>query len=120
MDRGHAGCGGAAGLGPLDQRQPLLQHCHGGVAEAGILVVLIGAGEGRLGLLGAVVDEAGGQEQRLGGLAELAALGAAMHEQGGGAELAGSIGSSFVGPCMRWPDRWSSGVGLARAVRWPL
>ena len=45
------------------------------VDEAGVLVL-----EARLGLLGGVVDEALGEEQRLGGLAERRAQGAAVHE----------------------------------------
>ena len=56
--------------------------------------MLDGAGEGRLGLLGAVVDEARGQEQRLGGFAVRLTMDAAMDQAGGGAE--------------RWRDRWSS------------
>ena len=84
----HAGGRGPAGLRALDPGQALLQHRHGGVAEAGVLVVADLAGEGGLGLLGAVIDEAGGEEERLGRLAVGAASGAAMHQPGRGTEAA--------------------------------
>ena len=82
MHRRHAACRHPARLRTLQQREALFQHRHGRIAEAGILVVRLGARESRLGLLGAVVDEAGSEEQCFGGLAEGAAFGAAMHEQG--------------------------------------
>ena len=85
VHRRHAGGGGQAGFGAFEQREPALEHRHGRVAEARILIVADAAVEGGFGLLGAVVDEARGEEQRLGGLSEVAALGAAMHQQGGGA-----------------------------------
>ena len=40
IDRGHAGGGGAAGLGALDQAKPLFQHGQRRVGEAGVLVVV--------------------------------------------------------------------------------
>ena len=66
----HAGRSRAACLGALDQRQALLEHGDGRIVETRILVVRDRAGESRLGLLGAVIDEARGQEERFGGLAE--------------------------------------------------
>ena len=86
IDRGHAGCRGAAVLGALDQAKPLLQHGKRRVGEAGILVVFDGSGESRLGLFGIVVDVARGQEQRFRGFAVMRALDAAMDEAGGGTQ----------------------------------
>ena len=107
IHRGHAGRRGAAGFGALDQAEPLLQHRQRRIGEARILVVIDRAGERAFGLLGIVVDIARGEIQRLGGLAELAALHAAVHEAGGGAVLRG-----IAGHCRAllnvWPDRWSS------------
>ena len=74
VDGGHAGGGGAAGFGPFDQSEAAFEHGDGGVAEAGVLVVDDLVGEGGLGLFGAVVDEAGGQVQRLGGFAVVRTL----------------------------------------------
>ncbi len=45
-----------------------------------------GVGDGRLGLLGAVIDEARGEKERLGGFAEAAARNPAVDQQGGRAE----------------------------------
>jgi len=56
--RRHAGGGGEAALGALEQSQPLLEHRHGGVAVARVDVLVDLALEGRLGLLRAVVDKA--------------------------------------------------------------
>ena len=69
--RGHARRRGEARLAPLEQAQPLLERGHGGVAVAGVDEVVGLALERGLGLLGAVVDEPGGQEERLGGLVEV-------------------------------------------------
>ena len=93
IHRRHAGRRGAAGFGALDQAEPILQHRQRRIGEARILVVIDRAGEGGLGLFGVVVDIAGGEIQRLGGLAVLAALDAAVHQAGGGADS--------------WWDRWS-------------
>jgi hypothetical protein len=106
MDGRHAGRRDATGLGALYLRQPLFEHGDGRVAEAGVLVMLGGAGEGGLGLLGVVVDEAGGQEYRLGCFAVLASNGPAMHEAGRLAELK-DVGHR-VGPPKSDPT-WSSG-----------
>ena len=89
MHRRHAGGGDAAGFRPFEFRQALFQHGDRRVAEAGILVVRHGAGKGSLGLLGAFIDKAGGEEDGLGGLAMLAAHSAAMHQAGGGTEIIG-------------------------------
>ena len=122
----HAGGGHPAGLRALDLRQPLFEHGHGRVAEARILVVLHGAGEGGLRLLGVVIDEAGGQEDRLGRFAMLAAHGAAMHEAGGATEFAGGIGHSVWAPMdtarpleQRKPGR-ADIISVGGAFRWPL
>ena len=96
VHRGHAGRGGAAGLGALDQAEPILQHRQGRIGEPGILVVFDGAGERGFGLFRVVVDIAGGEVQRLGGLAVVAALHAALHEAGGGAVVVGDW--SLSGP----------------------
>ena len=76
---------GEGGFGPFKARDALFEHCNGGVAVAGV-DIFIGAGfdETRLGGLGAVIDKALGQENRLAHLAILAALGAAMHGAGAG------------------------------------
>ena len=55
VDRGHAGGGGAAGLGVLDQAQALFQHRQGRIGEAGVLIVLDCSGECGFGLFGVVV-----------------------------------------------------------------
>ena len=67
---GHAGRRGEARLGALEQAQPLLERGHGRVAVARVDEAVVLAGEGGLGASAAVVDEARGQEQRLGGLVE--------------------------------------------------
>jgi hypothetical protein len=105
VHRRHAGGGGAARLRPLDQRQPAFQHRHGGIAEAGVLVVVDRALEGGLGLLGIVVDETGGEIERLGGFAERTTLDAALHQQGSGT-IGGGTGhrtwpSQQVGPTVK-------------------
>ena len=52
-----------------------------------------GVGDGRFGLLGAVIDEARGEKERLGGLAEAAARDAAVDQQRGGTEGEGIVAS---------------------------
>ena len=99
-DRRHAGGGGARGLGAFQQAHALLEHGDGRVGEArvdeaGVLVL-----EAGLGLLGAVVDEGLGEEQRLRRLAELRAQRAAVHEQRLGAPVAdGRPGWQTWGTC---------------------
>ena len=105
---------------PSISGQPLLQHGDGRVAEAGILVMLDRAGEGGLGLLGAVVDEAGGEEERLGGFAELAALGAAMHESGRGRDGGGLESVMLSGPSLAMGPTGGAAWRAFGARRWPL
>ena len=82
-DGRHARRGGAAGLRPLEgghalpPASPPSDSEKAGVLEAGILVQ-----EAGLALLGAVIDMALRQKQRLGGLAELRAHRAGMDEAG--------------------------------------
>jgi hypothetical protein len=64
------------------------------------------AGEGRLGLLGTIVDKAGGEKERLGGLVMVAAHGATTHQQRGGAERAIGQGFRHDKPC---EHGWVSG-----------
>ena len=71
--RRHAGRGRARGLGAFERRHALLEHAHGRVRVARIDVAGDLAGETRLAFLGARVDVALRQEQRLGHLAELRA-----------------------------------------------
>ena len=78
--RRHAGRRGARGLGALEQLHALLEH---GDRRVGVARIDEAAGlalEALLGLLGAVVDVALGQEQRLRGLGELRAQRAAVHQ----------------------------------------
>ena len=70
-----------ASSAPSSGRHALLEHPHRRVAVAGIdELVGTGGDEPRLGGRRVRVDEALGQEDRLGGLAVLAAAGAAMHQ----------------------------------------
>jgi hypothetical protein len=62
VHRGHAGCRDATGFGAFQQRQTFLQHRHGRVAEAGVLVALLLALEGGFRLRGAAVHEARSEE----------------------------------------------------------
>ena len=84
-DRRHAGARCEARLGALDLAQPLLEHRHGRVAVAGVDVAVDVTLEGRLGILGRVVDEAGGQVEGLGSLFETTAGEASSHREGVGA-----------------------------------
>ena len=54
-------------------REPVLQHRDRGIGEARVDEAFLAAAEARRGLLGAVEDEARGEEQRLGVLVELGA-----------------------------------------------
>ena len=102
MHGSHAGGGGATGLGAFEQGEATFEHGHGGVAEAGILVMLHLPLERGFGLLGAVIDEAGGEKERLGSLAVSGALDSAMHEQAGRAERGGErMGRHERGPSER-------------------
>ena len=84
-DGGHAARDGERGLRAFEQAHALLEHGDGRVGVARIDEARILALEARLGRLGVGIDEALGQEQRLGGLGELRAHGAAVHELGRGA-----------------------------------
>ncbi len=88
-DGRHAGRGGARGFGAFERRHALFEHGHGRIGEARILEARLFVLEAALGLRGAVVDIALGQKQRLGGLAELRAQRAGMHEPGFGAVTIG-------------------------------
>ena len=80
--RRHAGRGRARGLGAFERGHALLEHVHGRVGVARIDVARLLAGEARLAFLGARIDIALREEQRLGGLAELRAQRAGMHQAG--------------------------------------
>ncbi|MPL84436.1 hypothetical protein SDC9_30401 [bioreactor metagenome] len=81
VDRGHPRGAGKTVLGALDRRHPVLEHPRRRVAVAGIDELVRARGdEARLGDLGRGIDEALGQEQRLGHLAVLRAADAVMHE----------------------------------------
>ena len=82
--RGHAGGGGARGFGAFELDHAALEHRDVGIGKARIEKAGILALEARLALLGGVVDEALRQEQRFGGLAELRAQRAGMHQPGFG------------------------------------
>ena len=119
VDGGHASGGGATGLGALDEGEAGFEHGHGGVAEAGVLEVFDVAFEGGFGLFGVVIDEAGGEVERLGGFAEMRALDAALHEQGGGTVGGGS--GHRMGPLRQEMGRpgCSERTGF-HTGRWPL
>ncbi len=84
-DGRHAGGGRARGLGAFERGHALLEHGHGRVGIARIDVTRRLAGEARLALLGARIDIALGEEQRLRRLAELRAQRAGMNQLGFGA-----------------------------------
>ena len=84
-DRRHAGRGRARGLRAFERRHALLEHGHGRIGEARILVARLLALEAPLRAQRAVVDVALGEEQRLRGLAELRAQDAGMDQLGLGA-----------------------------------
>ena len=98
-DGRHAGGGGARGFGAFQQPHALLEHGDGGIGEARIDEARVLVLEAGLGLLGAVVDERLGEEQRLGGLAEGRAQRAAVHQQRLGA------------PGLRRAPAWAGFVG---------
>ena len=114
VHRGHAGGGGEAVLGALERGHPLLEHPHRRVAVAGV-DELVGAGgdEARLGGLGVGVDEALGQEDRLGGLAVLAAARPAVHQPRPRAPVSAHRHPPVVCPPRRWPPTAGPG-GLAK------
>ena len=64
----------------FQRAHPRLEHADGRVGIAAIDEAFLVALEARLGLLGAVIDIAGVEEDGLGGFAELAAQRAFMHK----------------------------------------
>ena len=100
-DRGHAGRDRARGFRALEFGDALLEHVHGRIGEARILVAGVLALEAGLGLRGIVVDVALGEEQRLRRLAELRAQDAGLNQAGFGAVLVGfaaSLDADMCGP----------------------
>ena len=81
-DRRHAAGRGDAILGAFQRGEALLEHGHGRVGEAGVDVAFLLAGETPGGLRRVLEDEAGREVERLGVLAELAALLAGTNRQG--------------------------------------
>ena len=81
VHRRHARRGGEAVLGALERGHPLLEHPHRRIAVAGV-DELVGPGgdETGFGGRGVGIDEPLGQEDRLGGLAVLAAARPAVHQ----------------------------------------
>ena len=94
--RGHAGRGGAAGLGAFELDHAPLEHRDRRIGIARIDVAGVFALEARLALLGGVVDIALGEEQRLGGFAELRAQGSGMDQPGFGAVAGGGRRGDLV------------------------
>src|SRR5262245_1622457 len=81
-DGSHAARGAARGGRAFERAHARLEHGDGRVGVAAIDKALFVALETGLGLLGAVIDVARIEKDRLGGLAELASQGAAMDEGG--------------------------------------
>src|SRR4029077_20735671 len=81
-DRRHAARGAARGFGPFNRAHARLEHGHGGIGIAAIDETFLVALEAALGLLGAIVDVAGVEEDGFRRLAELAPERALMHEPG--------------------------------------
>jgi hypothetical protein len=96
-DRRHAAGGRAGGFGALEGGHARLEHRHRGVGEPRIDEARVLALEARRAFLGGVVDEALGEKQRLGGLAELGADLAGVDEAGFRA-VAGRIRRGHVRP----------------------
>ena len=97
-----------AASAPSNSAMRPLDMVHGRIGVARVDVAGLGVVEPRLALLGAVVDEALGDEQRLGGLAELRAQGPGMDEAGFGTVLRG-VGADIV-------DSWIP-VGRTRPTK---
>ena len=81
-DRRHAGRGGDAALGALQRGEPPLERAHRGIGETRIDIAGLPVREALRRLRGRLEHEARREEQRIGVLAELAALGARPHRQG--------------------------------------
>ena len=96
-DRGHAGGGGARGLGAFEQGHALLEHGDRRVAEAAVLKPFVFAGEAAFRDFGAVIDEALGEEQSLRGFSERRTHCTAMHQLGARAQRLGVDGGAVIG-----------------------
>ena len=81
-DRRHAARRGNAVLGAFERGKARLEHAHGRVGEAGVNIAVFFTGETLGGLGGTLEDEARGQVQGFGMLAELAALLAGTDSKG--------------------------------------
>ena len=81
-DRGHAGRRRPRSLRALEGRHAGLEHRHGRVREAGVDEAGLVPREAAFAFLGAGIDMALRQEERLGGLAELGAQRPAVDEKG--------------------------------------
>ena len=79
----HAGGSRLAGVRALDQREAVLEHGEGGVAEAAVDVARFFVRRARVALRCRVVDVARGEVERLAGFAVMRALGPAPHQLGG-------------------------------------
>ena len=87
--RGHAGRGGPRRLGAFQLDHAALEHRNVGIGKARIEISGLLALETRFALLGAVVDEALGEKQGLGGFAEFGTDGAGMDQSGLGTVMGG-------------------------------
>ena len=74
QDRGHAGGGRDAGVRAFERGEPVLHHGHGGIGIARVDELVAGTAEAGRGRGRALEHEARRQVQRLGMLAEFAAL----------------------------------------------
>jgi hypothetical protein len=90
----HSGGGRHARLRAFHGGQAILEHLHRGVGEARIDVARLFVGELARGFGGGLVDEAGGEDQRLRVLLEIAADGAGTNPERVGLELACHGGQS--------------------------
>ena len=81
-DRGHAACRRAGGLRPFERGHALLEGIDGGIGVPAVAVARLLVQEAPFGALGALVDEALGQEQRFRRLAEGRAIMALMDKAG--------------------------------------
>src|SRR6476469_9646877 len=80
--RRHAARCAPRSLRTFQRAHARLEHADGGVGVSAVDEAFLVALEARFGLLGVVVYIAGVEEDRLGGLAELAPHGALVHELG--------------------------------------
>ena len=103
--RRHPAGGGEAGLGALDQPQPVLEGGDRRIAVARVDETVDVALERGLGAAGDVVDVSRGQVQRLGGLLEVAAVQTAADREGVRSQRRGAS---------RLPPRKSGGLPAVR------